>query len=120
MRYARAIDVLTKLKTEYPFSPQLTDAELKIGDAYYLNQHTEAINAFKEFQSMHPTNENIAFVIYRLGQLSRSVHLHRTGSKEYRDRKGLLRKRHYKLSQIAVCEPSARTISQKRRISRRT
>ena len=68
-RYARAIDVLTKLKTEYPFSPQLTDAELKIGDAYYLNQqYPEAINTFKEFQAMHPTNENIAFVIYRLGQ----------------------------------------------------
>ena len=68
-RYARAIDTLTKLKTEYPFSPQLTEAELKIGDAYYLNQqYPEAINAFKEFQSMHPTNENIAFVVYRLGQ----------------------------------------------------
>src|SRR5262245_51106401 len=58
-RYARAIDVLTKLKTEYPFSPQLTDAELKIGDAYYLNQqYPEAINTFKEFQAMHPTNED--------------------------------------------------------------
>ena len=68
-RYLRAIDVLTKLKTEYPFSPQLTDAELKIADAYYLNQqYPEAINAFKEFQSMHPTNENIPFVVYRLGQ----------------------------------------------------
>jgi outer membrane protein assembly factor BamD len=68
-RYARAIDTLTKLKTEYPFSPQLTEAELRIGDAYYLNQqYPEAINTFKEFQSMHPTNENIAFVVYRLGQ----------------------------------------------------
>src|SRR5262245_25570482 len=68
-RYARAIDTLTKLKTEYPFSPQLTEAELKIGDAYYLNQqYPEAINGFKEFQSMHPTNENIPFVVLRLGQ----------------------------------------------------
>ena len=68
-RYLRAIDVLTKLKAEYPFSPQLTDADLKIADAYYLSQqYPEAINAFKEFQSMHPTNENIPFVIYRLGQ----------------------------------------------------
>jgi outer membrane protein assembly factor BamD len=68
-RYARAIDTLTKLKTEHPFSPQLTDAELKIADAYYLNeQYPDAINAFKEFQAMHPTNENIPFVIYRLGQ----------------------------------------------------
>jgi outer membrane protein assembly factor BamD len=68
-RYVRAIDLLTKLKTEHPFSPQVTDAELKIADAYYLNQqYPEAINAFKEFQSLHPTNENIPFVLYRLGQ----------------------------------------------------
>jgi outer membrane protein assembly factor BamD len=68
-RYARAIDSLTKLKTDHPFSPQLTESELKIADSYYLNQqYPEAISAFKEFQSMHPTNENIAFVVYRLGQ----------------------------------------------------
>ena len=68
-RYARAIDTFTKIKTDYPFSPQLTEAELKVADAYYLNeQYPEAINAFKEFHSMHPTNENIPFVLYRLGQ----------------------------------------------------
>jgi outer membrane protein assembly factor BamD len=68
-RYVRAIDLLTKLKTEHPFSPLVTDAELKIADAYYLNQqYPEAINAFKEFHSLHPTNENIPFVLYRLGQ----------------------------------------------------
>jgi outer membrane protein assembly factor BamD len=68
-RYTRAIDVLTRVKTEHPFSPQVSDAELKIADAYYLNQqYPEAINAFKEFQSLHPTNESIPFVLYRLGQ----------------------------------------------------
>jgi outer membrane protein assembly factor BamD len=68
-RYVRAIDTLTKLKNEYPFSPQMTDVELKIADAFYLNQqYPEAINALKEFHSMHPTNENIPFVVYRLGE----------------------------------------------------
>jgi outer membrane protein assembly factor BamD len=68
-KYARAIDVLQKLKTGHPFSPLLTETELKIADAYYLNeQYPEAITAFKEFQSLHPTNENISFVILRLGQ----------------------------------------------------
>jgi outer membrane protein assembly factor BamD len=68
-RYVRAIDTLTKLKNEYPFSPQMTDVELKIADAYYLNQqYPQAINALKEFHSMHPTNENIPFVLYRLGE----------------------------------------------------
>ena len=68
-RYVRAIDNFSKLRTDYPFSPQITEVELKIADAYYLNQqYPEAINAFKEYQSMHPTNENIPFVVFRLGQ----------------------------------------------------
>jgi outer membrane protein assembly factor BamD len=68
-RYARAIDVWQKIKTDHPFSPVLTETELKMADAYYLNkQYPEAIAAFKEFQSLHPTNENMDFVLYRLGQ----------------------------------------------------
>src|SRR5918994_3043524 len=68
-RYARAIVALQQLKTEHPFSPLLTETELKIADAYYLNQqYPEAIAAFREFQALHPTNENIPFVILRLGQ----------------------------------------------------
>jgi outer membrane protein assembly factor BamD len=68
-RYVRAIDNFSKLRTDFPFSPQMMQVELKIADAYYLNQqYPEAINAFKEYQSMHPTNEQIPFVILRLGQ----------------------------------------------------
>ena len=68
-RYARAIENFSKLRTDFPFSPEITQVELKIADAYYLNkQYPEAINAFKEYQSMHPTNEHIPFVLLRLGQ----------------------------------------------------
>jgi outer membrane protein assembly factor BamD len=68
-KYARAIVALQKLKTEHPFSPLLTETELKIADAYYLNQqYPEAVAALKEFQGLHPTNENIPFVVLRLGQ----------------------------------------------------
>ena len=68
-RYVRAIDNFTKLRTDFPFHPQMTQVELQIADAYYLNQqYPEAITAFKEYQSMHPTNEQIPFVTLRLGQ----------------------------------------------------
>lgn len=68
-RYVRALDAFNKLKTEHPFSPLLTETELRIADAYYLNeQYPEAVNAFKEFQSLHPTSEQIPFVVLRLGQ----------------------------------------------------
>jgi outer membrane protein assembly factor BamD len=68
-RYVRAIDNFSKLRTDFPFHPQIMQVELKIADAYYLNQqYPEAITAFKEYQSMHPTNEQIPFVTLRLGQ----------------------------------------------------
>ena len=68
-KYVRALDNFSKIRTDHPFSPLMTQVELKIADAYYLNQqYPEAVNGFKEFQSMHPTNENIPFVTLRLGQ----------------------------------------------------
>jgi outer membrane protein assembly factor BamD len=68
-KYVRAIDSFSKIRSDHPFSPLINQVDLKIADAYYLNeQFPDAINAFKEFQSMHPSNENIPFVILRLGQ----------------------------------------------------
>src|SRR5262245_20314846 len=68
-KYVRALDNFSKLRTDHPFTPLMTEVELKMADAYYLNQqYPEAISAFKEFQSMHPTNENMPFVTLRLGQ----------------------------------------------------
>jgi outer membrane protein assembly factor BamD len=68
-RYVRALDAYSKIRSDHPFTPLMTQVELKIADSYYRNQqYPEAINAFKEFQSMHPTNENMAFVTLRLGQ----------------------------------------------------
>ena len=67
-KYALAVDRLQRVKAEFPFSPQLVPAELKLAEAYYLNkQYPEAAAAFKEFQTLHPTNENIPFVLYHLG-----------------------------------------------------
>jgi outer membrane protein assembly factor BamD len=68
-KYVRAIDSFTKIKTDHPFSPLVTQAELKVADASYLNeQFPEAINLFKEFQDLHPTSDQLPFVTLRLGQ----------------------------------------------------
>ena len=68
-KYVRAIDNFSKLRSDHPFSPLIAQTEFKIAEAYYFNeQYPEAITAFKEFQTLHPTNENIPLVILRLGQ----------------------------------------------------
>jgi outer membrane protein assembly factor BamD len=68
-KYVRAIDNFSKIRSDHPFSPLITQTELKMAEAYYFNQqYPEAINALKEFQALHPTNENIPLVVLRLGQ----------------------------------------------------
>lgn len=68
-KYVRAIDNFSKIRSDHPFSPLVTETEFKMAEAYYFNeQYPEAINAFKEFQTLHPTNENNPLAVLRLGQ----------------------------------------------------
>jgi outer membrane protein assembly factor BamD len=67
-KYLQAIDRFQRVRTEFPFAPEVTLAELRLAETYYLNkQYAEAIAAFKEFQAMHPNNEHVPFVVYHLG-----------------------------------------------------
>jgi len=67
-KYVPAIERFQKLRSDYPFAPELVSAEIKLGEAYYLNkQYTEAVETLKEFEGMHPNNENIPFALYISG-----------------------------------------------------
>lgn len=67
-KYVPAIERFQKLRSDYPFAPELISAEIKLGEAYYLNkQYTEAVETLKEFEAMHPNNENIPYALYISG-----------------------------------------------------
>ena len=67
--FSDAIKNFEQLKDWYPFSKYATVAELKIADAhYYLDQYTEAVTAYEEFEQLHPRNEAIPYVIYQIGR----------------------------------------------------
>lgn len=66
--YRESIESFEKLKDWYPFSKFAILAELKIADAYYcLQEFEDAIFAYEEFENLHPNNEAIPYVIYRIG-----------------------------------------------------
>ena len=66
--YKDSIELFEKLKDWYPFSKYAILAELKIADAHYkLKEYEEAIFAYEEFESLHPRNEAIPYVIYQIG-----------------------------------------------------
>jgi outer membrane protein assembly factor BamD len=68
-RYKKAIENFEKLRDWYPFSKYTILADLKIADAYFeLEEFEDAALAYEEFENLHPRNEAIPYVIYRIGR----------------------------------------------------
>ena len=66
--YRKAIESFEKLKDWYPFSKYAILAELKIADAHFrLEEYEDAIFAYEAFESLHPRNEAVPYVIYQVG-----------------------------------------------------
>lgn len=66
--YVRAVELYNKLRDSYPFSPYTTDAELSLGDAYFLDEEYElATETYKDFESLHPRHQAIPYVLYQTG-----------------------------------------------------
>jgi outer membrane protein assembly factor BamD len=66
--YKKAREFFTRLKDEYPLHALAILAELGIADSFFTDkQYLEAENAYSEFLNMHPTNENIPYVLYQMG-----------------------------------------------------
>jgi outer membrane protein assembly factor BamD len=66
--YKRSIELFQRVKEEYPLSPLAIAAELGVGDAYFSGkQYIEAELVYAEFMNLHPTNENLPYVMYQIG-----------------------------------------------------
>ncbi len=66
--YSKAADYFNALKDRYPFSPYAIKAELALGDAYFYDEeYPLAADAYKEFEMMHPKNENTPYVLFQIG-----------------------------------------------------
>jgi outer membrane protein assembly factor BamD len=68
-KYKKAIDSFETLRDWYPFSKYAILAELKIADGYFnLESYADAIFAYEEFEQLHPRNEAVPYVIFRIGR----------------------------------------------------
>ena len=66
--YEAATEVFQKVKDRYPYSKFAVQAELKMADALYKRElYDEALDAYSEFERLHPKNRNIPYVIYQRG-----------------------------------------------------
>ncbi len=66
--YVAAAQRYNKLRDVYPFSPYTVQAELSLADAYFLDEEYEqAVEAYKDFESLHPRHEAVPYVLYQIG-----------------------------------------------------
>lgn len=66
--YKRSIELFQRVKEEYPLSPLAIVAEMGIADSYFSGkQYPEAELTYSEFLNLHPTNENLPYVMYQIG-----------------------------------------------------
>jgi len=66
--YYTAIEYFSSLRDRYPFSPYTPQAELSLGDAFFLNKdYMEAMEAYQEFEAMHPRHQEIPYILFQIG-----------------------------------------------------
>lgn len=66
--YSDALKLFEEIKERFPFSPHSLLAELKAADCqYYMKHYPEAIGLYQGFESNHPTNEALSYVLFQIG-----------------------------------------------------
>ena len=67
-RYERAIDNFQRLKDEYPLNDLAILAELGIADSHFsMEEYGYAETAYNDFVNLHPANEKLPYVMYKIG-----------------------------------------------------
>lgn len=65
--YMSAVEYYTKLRDQYPSSPYTLEAEISLGDAYFLDEeYILAAEAYKDFEEMHPRHQAIPYVLNQI------------------------------------------------------
>lgn len=66
--YKDAAVLWQQLKDQYPYSQYGTLAELKLGDALFLQEkYIEALAAYEDFERLHPDNHAVPYAVYQQG-----------------------------------------------------
>ncbi len=67
-RYEKAIANFQRLKEEYPLSDLVIRAELGIADSNFsMKEYGYAEIGYNDFLNLHPTNEDLPYVMYQVG-----------------------------------------------------
>ncbi len=70
-KFVKAIPFFQKVLENYPFSIYAIPAELKIVESYFYDEkYLEALAHLQGFEELHPTNENIPYILWMKAEAS--------------------------------------------------
>jgi len=68
-KYDKAIEKFASIRENYPFDPMALIATVKLGDTYFARkEYVLASGVYEDFFKSHPEDENIPYVLSRLGE----------------------------------------------------
>ncbi len=68
-KYDKAIEKFTQIKENFPFDPISFIATVKLADVYFeKKEYVLASNIYEDFFNAHPEDENIPYVLSKLGE----------------------------------------------------
>jgi len=67
-KYDKAIEKFVEVRENFPFDPMALIATVKLGDVYFdKKDYNLALNIYEDFFKSHPEDENIPYVLLRIG-----------------------------------------------------
>jgi outer membrane protein assembly factor BamD len=68
-KYDKAIEKFSEVKENFPFDPMALIATVKLADVYFeRKEYSLALNIYEDFFKAHPEDENIPYVLLRIGE----------------------------------------------------
>jgi outer membrane protein assembly factor BamD len=68
-KYSKAIEKFSALRENHPFDPLAIVAAVKLGDVYFAKkEYILAAGVYEDFFKSHPDDENVPYVLSRLGE----------------------------------------------------
>lgn len=68
-KYGKATEKFTEIRENFPFDPMALIATVKLGDAHFERKdYNLALSVYEDFFKAHPEDENIPYVLLRIGE----------------------------------------------------
>jgi len=117
-KYDKAISKFSEVRENFPFDPMALIATVKLGDTYFdRKDYGNALSIYEDFFKAHPEDENIPYVLLRIGECYEKLALSMDRDQAYTlkaiERYTYLANRYPSSSYIATAEASLKRLNQK-------